>query len=81
MMPIDDSRDRSLFYMSESQNLDKQLETAKEVIDNLVAQQENYMHHPFMQIEYKMQNFQKIFSSIQILASRKQIRRENYENV
>ena len=40
--------------------LGKELETAKEVIKNLVTQQENYRYfHPSMHIDYKMQNFQK----------------------
>ena len=39
--------------------LGKELETAKEVIKNLVAQQENYRYHPSMQIDNYMQNFQK----------------------
>ena len=40
--------------------LGKQLETAKEVIKNLVTQQENYRYfHPSMHKDYKMQNFQK----------------------
>ena len=38
--------------------LGKELETAKEVIKNLVAQQENYRYHPSMQIDSNMQNFQ-----------------------
>ena len=38
----------------------KELETAKEVIKNLVTQQENYRYfHPSMHIDYKMPNFQK----------------------
>ena len=38
----------------------KELETAKEVIKNLVTQQENYRYfHPSMHIDYTMPNFQK----------------------
>ena len=39
--------------------LGKELETAKKVIKNLVAQQENYRYHPSMQIDNYMQNFQR----------------------
>ena len=40
--------------------LGKELETAKEVIKNLVTQQENYRYfHPSMHIDYKMQKFGK----------------------
>ena len=40
--------------------LGKELKMAKEVIKNLVTQQENYRYfHPSMHIDYKMQNFQK----------------------
>ena len=40
--------------------LGKELETTKEVIKNLVTQQENYRYfNPSMHIDYKMQNFQK----------------------
>ena len=40
--------------------LGKELETAKEVIKNLVTQQKKYRYfHPSMHIDYKMQNFQK----------------------
>ena len=38
--------------------LGKELETAKEVIVNLVTQHENYRYHPSMQIDSYMQNFQ-----------------------
>ena len=40
--------------------LGKELETAKEVIKNLVAQQENYRYHPSMQTDSYMHNFQNI---------------------
>ena len=39
--------------------LEKELKTAKEVIKNLVPQQENYRYHPPMQIDNYMQNFQR----------------------
>ena len=38
---------------------EKELETAKEVIKNLVALQENYRYHPSMQIDNYLQNFQR----------------------
>ena len=38
--------------------LGKELETAKEAIKNLVAQQENYRYHPSIQTDSYMQNFQ-----------------------
>ena len=38
--------------------LGKELETAKEVIKNLVAQQENYRYNPSMQTDSYMPNFQ-----------------------
>ena len=39
--------------------LGKELETAKEMIKNLVAQHKNYRYHPSMQIDNYMQNFQR----------------------
>ena len=52
----------------------KELETAKEVIKNLVDQQENYNFHPSMHIDYKMQKFGKesaVFSMSDTNAERK----------
>ena len=57
--------------------LGKEVETAKEVIKNLVTQQENFFH-PSMHIDYKMQNFEKNW---QYLASQTQMRRKVYENM
>ena len=57
--------------------LGKEVETAKEVIKNLVTQQENFFHSS-MHIEYKKQNFEK---NRQYLASQTQMRRKFYENM